>query len=142
MVVGGEIDSPDFIDVIEGQGALVVADSMGYGYRACVTDVIESGDPVENLAAYQVAERPACPRIFGTTFERNEAVKDIAKEYKVDGVISVRLPQCDEWAFEQVNLIKYLKKEGIPHMALDIDYVLNSVGQIKTRAQAFIETLV
>lgn len=141
MVVGGEIDSVDFIEVIEGQGALVVADSMGYGYRSCQVDVNESGDPVLSLSEYQIYDKPACPRIFGTTFDRNQAVKDIAKEFNVDGIISVRIPQCDEWAFEQVNLIKYLKKEEIPHMAIDIDYVLNSVGQIKTRAQAFIETL-
>jgi len=141
MVVGGELDNPSFIELIESQGSVVVADSLGYGYRACAVDVKEEGDLLQNLADYQVLERPACPRLFGTTFERNDFVKEIANKYGVDGVISVRLPLCDEWSFEQVNLIKYLKKEGIPHMALDIDYTVSSVGQIKTRAQAFIETL-
>lgn len=141
MVVGGELDNPSFIEIIESQGSVVISDSLGYGYRACATDVQEAGDPLQNLANYHVLERPACPRLFGTTFERNALVKDIAKSSHVDGVISVRLPQCDEWSFEQVNLIKYLKNEGIPHMALDIDYTVSSVGQIRTRAQAFIETL-
>lgn len=141
MIVGGEIDDPQFIEVIESQGGIVVADSLGYGYRTSAADVKEIGDPMTNIANYQILERPACPRLFGTTFERNHQVKQLVEEYRVDGVISVRLPLCDEWSFEQVNLIKYLKKAEIPHLAIDIDYILNSVGQIKTRAQAFIETL-
>lgn len=141
MVVGGELDNPAFIEAIESQGGLVVADSLGYGYRACAVDVQESGDLMTNLANFQIMERPACPRIFGTTNERNATVKAIAKEYQVDGVISVRLPLCDEWSFEQVNLLKYLKKEEIPYMTLDVEYILDGVGQIKTRAQAFLETV-
>lgn len=141
MVVGGELDDPKFIEVIESQGCLVVADSLGYGYRAIAEDVDTDIDPLTALAEYHVLKRPACPRIFGTTFSRNDFVRHIAEEFKVDGVISVRLPLCDEWSFEQVNLIGYLKKHGIPHLTLDIDYILSSTGQIKTRSQAFLETI-
>jgi benzoyl-CoA reductase/2-hydroxyglutaryl-CoA dehydratase subunit BcrC/BadD/HgdB len=141
MVVGGEIDDPEFIEVIESQGCLVVADSLGYGYRSCSEDVRTEGDPLTNLADYQVLERTACPRLFGTTFDRNASVKQIAEDFNADGVISVRLPLCDEWSFEQVNLIKYLKENNIPHLPMDIEYILSNTGQIKTRTQAFLETI-
>lgn len=141
MVVGGEVDDPRFIEVIESQGAIVVADSLGYGYRTSFADVDTEGDPLTVLAAYQVMKRPACPRLFGTTFARNDFVQAVAETFKADGIISVRLPLCDEWSFEQVNLSKHFRKQGIPHLALDVEYVLSSTGQIKTRAQAFIETI-
>jgi len=139
MVVGGEIDDPKLIETIESQGCLVVADSLGYGSRSIMKDVDTTGDPLTALASYQVMERPADPRINGTSFARNDYVTAMAREYQADGVVSVRLLQCDHWAFEQVNLSKHLKKNHLPHLALEIEYILGSVGQLKTRVQAFLE---
>jgi benzoyl-CoA reductase/2-hydroxyglutaryl-CoA dehydratase subunit BcrC/BadD/HgdB len=51
------------------------------------------------------------------------------------------LPQCDYWGFEQVNLSKYLKKNNLPHLALEIEYIPGGVGQLKTRVQAFLESI-
>lgn len=142
MVVGGEIDAPGFIEVIESQKGLVVADYLGYGYRSFVRDVSTEGDPLTALARYQVMERPADPRIFGrSTEERHEYLSRLVEEFDVDGIVSVRLMQCDHWGFEQVNLAKYLKRQGIPHLALEIEYIVGSIGQIRTRVQAFLESI-
>ncbi len=143
MVVGGEIDDPGFIAAIESQRGLVVTDLLGYGYRSCARDVGTYGDPLTALARYQVVERPADPRVFGrTTQERDGYLSGLIDEYGVEGVVSVRLMQCDHWGFEQVNLSKYLKKRRIPHLPLEIEYVLGGVGQIRTRVQAFLESIV
>jgi bcr-type benzoyl-CoA reductase subunit C len=141
VVMGGEIDEPKFVEIIENQGGLVVGDALGYGSRAIVKDVDETGDPLAALARYQLVDRPADPRIFGTTFGRNEYVVEQVREYKADGVVSVRLIACDLYGFEQVNLSKHLKKNGIPHLGLEIEYVIDSVGQMKTRVQAFLESI-
>lgn len=141
LLVGGEIDDPQLVEVIESQGGLVVADSLGYGSRSIWKDVNPDDDPLTALARYQVMERPADPRIFGTTFARNDYVRHMAGEFTVDGVVSVRLPQCDHWGFEQVNLAKCLKKNHIPHLALEVEYMLGSTGQIRTRVQAFMESI-
>lgn len=141
MLVGGEVDSISFVEAIESQGGLVVADSLGYGSRAIRKDVDESGDPLVSCARYQLMERPADPRIYGTSFQRNNDVKNIAEEYHADGIISFRLLQCDHWGLEQVNLKKYLKKNNIPYLVLENEYILGSIGQIKTRVQAFFESI-
>jgi benzoyl-CoA reductase subunit C len=141
MLVGGEIDSIRFVEAVESQGGLVVADSLGYGSRAIQRDVDQNDDPLTALARYQLMERPADPRIFGTSFQRNDDVKNIADEFNVDGVISFRLLQCDHWGLEQINLSKYLKKSHLPHLALENEYILGGVGQIKTRVQAFFESI-
>jgi len=141
MVVGGEIDDPKLIEAIESQGALVVADSLGYGSRSIMVDVDATIDPLTALARYQVMDRPADPRIFGTSFTRNDYVTTMAKEFKVEGVVTVRLLQCDHWAFEEVNLSKHLKKNQVPHLAVEVEYILGSVGQLKTRVQAFTESI-
>jgi benzoyl-CoA reductase/2-hydroxyglutaryl-CoA dehydratase subunit BcrC/BadD/HgdB len=143
MVVGGELDEPAFIEAIESQGGLVVTDMLGYGYRACAKDVGTDGDPLTALARYQVLERPADPRLFGrTTEEREHYITRAVEDFGVEGVVSVRLMQCDHWGFEQTNLMRSLRKRKIPYLALEIEYVLGGVGQLRTRAQAFLESIV
>lgn len=141
MLVGGEIDDPKFVEVLENQGAVVVTDMLWYGYRACYGAVDEAGDPLAALADYYLNVRPACPRTYGTSIERYELIRKMAREYNVDGIISARLLLCDQLAFEQDDLSKFCKKENIPHLRLEIEYVLSGVGQLKTRVQAFLETL-
>ena len=142
MVMGGEIDDPGLIEAFESERGLVVVDSLGYGYRSCAKDVAVDGDPLTALARYQVMERPADPRLFGrTTEERDEYLSSLIEPFRVEGVIAVRLLQCDHWGFEQSNLAKYFRKRQIPYLALEIEYVLSGVGQIKTRVQAFLERI-
>jgi benzoyl-CoA reductase subunit C len=87
-------------------------------------------------------ERPAEPRLFGRmTEERDEYLSKLVEEFNVEGIISVRLLQCDHWGFEQANLSKYLRKQKVPHLALETEYVLGGVGQIRTRVQAFLESI-
>lgn len=141
MLVGGEIDDPKFIQVLESQGGLVVTDMLWYGYRAIYGNVDETGDPLAALADYYMNVRPACPRTYGTSFERYAFIKKIAEGYDVDGIVSARLLLCDQLAFEQDDFSRFAKKENIPHLRLEIEYVLSGVGQLKTRVQAFLETL-
>ena len=59
MVIGGELDSPDYLKVIEDQGGLVVTDALCFGSRMIWKDVDENvDDPLTALARYYVADRP------------------------------------------------------------------------------------
>lgn len=142
MLAVGEIDDPTFIEVIESQGGMVVTDSMLYGSLACKDDVAETGDPMKALAAYYFDGQPAkCPRIYHTSAERFDYTLKMYRDFKVDGVISYNAPFCDQWGFEQDDLILYLKDKQVPHLSLVSEYVLSGVGQVKTRVQAFLETI-
>ena len=63
------------------------------------------------------------------------------KEFKVDGVIGERLLFCDQWVVEHYMTTQDLKKDGTPFMVLDREYILSGKGQLRTRVQAFLETL-
>lgn len=142
MVVGGILDDPGYLEVIEGQGGLVVTDSVCFGSRNFWVDVDETmDDPLRALAQYYVADRPSCPRTFGLYEKRAEYVKNMVQDYKVDGVIFERLTFCDVWGFEQFPMVNDFKEWGIPFLVLDREYTLGAVGQLRTRIQAFLETL-
>jgi bcr-type benzoyl-CoA reductase subunit C len=141
LVAGGALDDPRYVEAIESQGGVVVADSMSFGTRAIWNDVSETGDPLTALARYEVIERPACVRFCMTSPERNTFIKGMVKEFQADGVITVLTSFCDQWDFEQINVARYLESEHVPHLELESEYILGSVGQLKTRVQAFMETL-
>jgi benzoyl-CoA reductase/2-hydroxyglutaryl-CoA dehydratase subunit BcrC/BadD/HgdB len=143
VLTTGELDNPQLVSIIESQGGSVVASSMLYGLLACKDDVPEeTDDPLRAIARHYFFSTPTyCPRIMGTVNERLSYVTDLVKEYRADGVISYSTTFCEQWEFEQNFLDKYLAGVGVPHFALDCDYLLSGEGQVKTRVQAFQETV-
>jgi benzoyl-CoA reductase subunit C len=142
MIVGGILDDPAYVKVIEDQGGLVVTDSLCFGTRIMWVEVDESvSDPLEALAKYYVAERPSCPRFYGEHDNRANYVIDMCREFKCDGVIAERLMFCDSWLVEHYMLGQDLKAAGIPMLKLDREYITGGVGQLRTRVQAFLETI-
>lgn len=142
LLMGGILDNPAYIKVIEGQGGLVVTDSLCLGSRILWVDVDEEADePLTALARYYVQKRPSCPRTFGDYERRIGFVKDMVRDFRVDGVILERLAFCDHWGFEQHTIENDLREGHIPCLILDREYVLSGVGQLRTRVQAFLETL-
>ena len=142
MIVGGILDDPAYIKVIEDQGGLVVADSLCFGTRIMWVEVDESlSNPAEALAKYYVADRPSCPRFYGEHNNRTKYVIDMCREFRCDGVIGERLMFCDLWAVEHYMLGQDLKAAGIPMLKLDREYITGGIGQLRTRVQAFLETM-
>jgi benzoyl-CoA reductase subunit C len=142
MIVGGILDDPAYMEVIEDQGGLVVTDSLCFGSRLMWKDIDEgAGDPLTALARYYIADRPHCPRMFGDQTRRSAFILDMIRDFKVDGVISERLVFCDNWTGEQFMIGEDLKEKCIPFLKLDREYVMAGVGQMRTRVQAFLETI-
>ena len=142
MIVGGILDDPGYIKVIEEQGGLVVTDMLCFGARVFLNDVAEGdGDPLMALARYYIVDHPSCPRMFGDYPRRAGFVRDMIREFKVDGIIGERLLFCDLWTVEHYQLAKEFKPEGIPYLSLDREYLLAGIGQLRTRVQAFLETI-
>ncbi len=142
MVMGGELDDPAFMEVIEDMGALVVTDSLCFGARMFWRTVSEDdSDPLTALARFYVAERPSCPRVYGEYEKRAGLVQEMIREFAVDGVIMERLSFCDLWGIEKFTIANDFKEWNVPLLMLDREYVLSGVGQLRTRVQAFLETI-
>jgi benzoyl-CoA reductase/2-hydroxyglutaryl-CoA dehydratase subunit BcrC/BadD/HgdB len=100
-----------------------------------------AGDPFTALAQYYIAERPSCPRMFGDYPRRAGFIRDAIREFKVDGIIGERMLFCDNWTVEHFMMGKEFKAAGIPYLTLDRECLLAGVGQLRTRVQAFLETM-
>lgn len=142
MVIGGELDNPAFLKIIEEQGGLVVTDSLCFGSRMFWRDIDETtDDPLTALAHYYAVERPSCPRVFGLYEDRASFAKEMIEAFRVDGVILERLAFCDFWGFEQFTIMNDMKAWGVPMLMIDREYLLSGMGQLRTRVQAFVETI-
>jgi benzoyl-CoA reductase subunit C len=142
MIMGGELDNPEYLKVIEAQGGLVVTDSLCFGSRMIWRDVDQNiDDPLTALAQYYVADRLSCARMYTRYGERVKFIKNMIKDFNVNGVIFVRLTFCELWGFEQYSLANEFKEWNIPLLCMDREYTLSGVGQLRTRVQAFLETL-
>ena len=142
LIVGGILDDPAYVKVIEDQGGLVVTDSTCFGSRLMWVEVDENAsDPVAALAQYYLTDRPSCPRMYGEHDNRTQYVIDMCREFNCDGVIGERLIFCDSWLVEHYMLGQDLKAAGIPMLKLDREYLTSGIGQLRTRIQAFLETM-
>jgi bzd-type benzoyl-CoA reductase N subunit len=142
LIIGSVLDDPEYLRVIESTGGLVVTDVLCFGTKDFYAEVDEKmKDPIAALAKYYIADRPACPRMFGDQPRRAQLVKDLIKEFKVDGVIAERMVFCDMWSGEIFMLHDDLKEVNVPFLKLDREYLMAGAGQLRTRAQAFIESM-
>jgi benzoyl-CoA reductase/2-hydroxyglutaryl-CoA dehydratase subunit BcrC/BadD/HgdB len=65
----------------------------------------------------------------------------MCRDFNCDGIIAEKMMFCDQWDVEGYLLELDLKEEGIPFLKLDREYITSGTGQLKTRVQAFIESM-
>jgi benzoyl-CoA reductase/2-hydroxyglutaryl-CoA dehydratase subunit BcrC/BadD/HgdB len=142
LLIGSHLDDPSFIELIEETGALVVADSFCCGLRDQLEPVDEDRrqDPYLALSR-RYLNRISCPRMYADYPRRLGKLLEMAKEANVDGVILEHLKFCETWGVDSNMLFRNFRDHGIPTLRLERDYRPSSVGQIRTRVQAFIESL-
>ena len=68
---------------------------------------------------------------------------ELAKEYGADGIIYEQVKFCDPWAYERTLGSAMLSNDyGYPVLSVDRPYnIASSVGQMRTRVQAFVESI-
>jgi bzd-type benzoyl-CoA reductase N subunit len=149
MVVGAEVNDIAFIKLIEDSGADVVVDSMCVGTRDYFYDADTAGGPLDGMADYYL-RRLNCPRTYrewtGETYEddleaRFGHIGSFAKEFNVDGVILYLLKYCDPFGFEVPARMQYIQSLGTPVLYIEDEYSMSTIARLRTRVQAFLETL-
>lgn len=141
LYVGSHADDLHFMEALESQGAIIAVDDTSFGYKAAEGEVSTNGNPLQAIIDYYLYTRAVTQRQFGTLDQRLEHIAEIIKTFRIDGVITARLAECDQFAFEQFILRDFFKNSNIPNLNLEAEYILSGVGQLKTRVQAFLETI-
>ena len=145
VVVGSEMDDPDFTKLIEESGALVVADRYCFGSLPGREEIklTDEHNVLEQIVLHYM-QTCQCPRYMNQdkVRGRQEHVKQLAEEYNADGVIYEQIKFCEYWGYERALASHIMTNEfGIPSVTVDRQYTANASGQLRTRVQAFVESL-
>jgi bzd-type benzoyl-CoA reductase N subunit len=141
MLVGSVMTNPEFINSIEELGVIVVTDELCTSTRYWSDPVVLEGakSPLYAISRRYLSNFP-CARMYPST-DRFDRIVKLAREAKVDGIISETIRYCVPYAHDIPLLSTRLKAENIPLLSLDVEYGTSGSGQIRTRFQAFLEML-
>lgn len=144
-LVGSEVDDLGLTKLIEDAGAFIAADRFCFGSTPGREEIVlnDEEDALTQVCRHylQVSE---CPRFMSNEkiSQRRETADRLAREYNAEGIIFEQIKFCDFWAFERA-LASHIQETEYHHPVLSIDrpYNARSSGQLRTRMQAFVESL-
>ncbi len=138
IVVSGSIcDSPDIYTAIEAAGGVIVGDDLCTGQRWFEGQILEAEEPLTAIAT-RYMDRMICPAKHSSATARGENMISLAKKNKADGVVFMLLKFCDPHAFDYPYLKKFLEKENIKTLLIEMDDQQQNLGQLSTRFETFI----
>ena len=145
VLCGSENDDPDFTKLIESCGAEVVADRYCYGaVESRIPIVVKEGqEPLDAIARHYL-DTSNCPRFMpqDTMRTRKQRIADLARDYHADGVIVASNKFCEYWSYERVIDTVVLPRDfGLPVCSIEKEYINSASGQLRTRFQAFVESI-
>ena len=145
LLAGSENDDPDFIKLIESCGALVVADRYCYGSLEARNHInVEEGDDALTAVAKHYLLTSQCARFMEQREmrHRKKVIADYATEYKADGIIVESNKFCEYWSYERmIDTIILPRDYGFPVCSIEKEYINTASGQLRTRVQAFVESV-
>ena len=145
VLVGSEIDDPELISLIEDSGALVVADRFCYGSIPGRQEIVLNDDEdavtqvVRNYLHTTLCVRQVEPARIQN---RLDTAERLYKDYHADGIIYEQMKFCTYWSYERALASHIMQDEyHIPTLSIDRPYMSRSSGQLRTRVQAFVESI-
>lgn len=153
LVWGGVLHDPVYMELIENAGVDVVIDDLDEGTKPYWFDVAGGGDPYDQLArkylvgvyasrTFREAQAGATVKDHATDLEaRFGYLGRFARDWRVDGAILQAVRYCDPHAADVVDLTDYLDSLGIPSMYVEHSYSEGALAPLRTRIEAFVETL-
>ena len=148
MIYGTGNEEATFIEMVEETGAQVVVDDLCFGTRPYWFEVEATDDLLAGIARSYL-EKIHCPRTYrqspGSHQEDLENrfgyIYQLARDFKVQGVIFFILRYCDTHCFDAPDVKEYLEGTGLPVLQIEEEYPISAIGRLRTRIEAFLEMI-
>lgn len=145
VVTGSEVDDPAFTKLLEDCGAYVCADRYCYGSIPGREQIeLREGESALTAVARHYLTTSQCPRFMNKEkqLQRRQCLKDLVRDYNADGILYLQMKFCEFWSYERVmGVHDMVEKEHIPCIGVEKEYTMASAGQLRTRFQAFVESI-
>ncbi len=138
--IGSVMEEWDFLRILKEAGGTFVDDDFCNGRRYFDGLIQQTDDPIEGIAR-RISERAICPCKHTNTYARADDILERVMDSRAEGVIFFQFKFCEPHAFDYVALKEALDKASIPSMLIEIEQGSVSLEQLRTRIEAFIETI-
>ena len=127
-------------DVLEELGVRVVGDDLGLGGLYYAIEVPEGGSPLADLTEGYLRYPPCSTGHPAAPGRATELIRRV--QYTgAAGVLILATKFCEPEFFDVPQLREDLEEAGIPSMVLETELSMTAPGSIRTRVEAFVETL-
>lgn len=141
LVSGSTCTTPDLFELLLELGADVMDDDLCSGHRYFDAYADESIGP-EDALAKRMWERVNCPAKHQCLEDRAGRLLRQVRESGAQGVVFYLQSFCEPHLFDIPYLRSRLQEElGVPSLVLESELQSFSRGQLRTRLQAFLETI-
>ncbi|HOV90742.1 MAG TPA: 2-hydroxyacyl-CoA dehydratase family protein [Syntrophorhabdaceae bacterium] len=140
VLAGITCDPPEVYDLFDEIKLNVIADTLVTGSRYVDGIVSEDGNPIDALVDRHMNRNFFSP-IHDNVYRNFEEIKELYKENNAKAVVYIHIEFCESQEYDYPDLKNMMRKEGIPMHALDTEYQTVSLSHLRTRLQAFFESL-
>lgn len=145
MVLGTPFAPPNWKlhTAVETSGGAIINEESCIGHRyykdnVDLDDVKTEDELMQKLLDKYSSVDCAC---FTPNAPRIDKILKMYKDRQANGVIYYTLSFCHTYNVEAHLVTQALEKEGIPCLVIESDYSPEDAGQIKTRVEAFLESI-
>lgn len=140
---GNVLPDPEAFSLFESCDARIVSDDLCTGSRMFYPINVDEKENIHKSLARSLLSRPPCARTFDPKHpvKLAEDVLQSAINCRAHGVIGHTVKFCDPYLARLPTVREVLQKIGLPFLLLEGDCTLRSIGQHRTRIEAFVEML-
>ncbi len=138
IATGIMVDSEPVLDLLGELNIAIADDLLCHESMQFRTPPRTEGTVYEKLAGRFLDLQAASP-LYEPMKPRGILLADMAKKHGAKAVLFSLMKFCDPEAFDQPLVKKDLTARGIPMLSIETDQLVDSIGQLRTRIQGFLE---
>ncbi len=143
FLFGNVLPDPQALAMLESGGARIIDDDLCTSARAYASIDYDAQNDLYGAMAAALLNKPPCARTFDPArpYRLADHILDRAGASNARGVIGYTMKFCDPYLARLPMIQERLQQAGMPLLLLEGDLSLGSIGQQRTRIEAFIEML-
>ncbi len=140
ILAGITCDPPEIFDLFDEIKLNVVGDTLITGSRYLQGVITDGADPIDALAERHFKRGFYSP-IHDNVYKGFKELKALYDLHKPEAIIYIHIEFCESEEYDMPDLRSMVRKEGIPMHILSTEYQTLSLSHVRTRLQAFFESL-
>ena len=140
IAAGIVVEPPAIYDMIDEVKGTIVGDNLCTASRYIYHDVEVGSDPAEALADRHMRKPNFTP--INSDVERVYAdLHDLYSEGGAEAIFYIHIKYCESQDYDLPDIKIKMREEKIPFLELETEYQSTHLSQMKTRLQAFCESV-